>query len=96
MGGHGDMGTHLVAMGTHWVAMGPNLVATGAHLVAMGPRGATRGPGAAFGAALVTALWRQGLDLTQCSMYEDISQRPQPTYQDVGTAGDSGAGLEKP
>ena len=54
------------------------------------------GPGAAFGAALVTALWRQGLDLTQCSMYEDISQRPQPTYQDVGTAGDSGAGLEKP
>ncbi|XP_031462896.1 B-cell antigen receptor complex-associated protein alpha chain [Phasianus colchicus] len=38
----------------------------------------------------------EGLDLTQCSMYEDISHRPQPTYQDVGTAGGGGAGLEKP
>lgn len=38
----------------------------------------------------------EGLDLAQCSMYEDISQRPQPTYEDVGTRGATAAGLEKP
>ncbi|NXL83815.1 CD79A protein, partial [Alectura lathami] len=37
----------------------------------------------------------EGLNLDECSMYEDIS-RPQATYQDVGALGITSPGLEKP
>uniref|UniRef100_UPI000B4C74BC B-cell antigen receptor complex-associated protein alpha chain n=1 Tax=Lonchura striata TaxID=40157 RepID=UPI000B4C74BC len=37
----------------------------------------------------------EGLNLDECSMYEDISRGVQPTYQDVGTPPADGL-LEKP
>ena len=83
----------MAAIGPHWRPWGPFVVLWDP----TGGRGAVSGCvwGPIWG-AVVTALRRQGLDLAQCSMYEDISQRPQPTYEDVGTRGATAAGLEKP
>ncbi|NXV94219.1 CD79A protein, partial [Calonectris borealis] len=38
----------------------------------------------------------EGLNLDECSMYEDISRGLQPTYQDVGSLHATDAQLEKP
>ncbi|XP_049649265.1 B-cell antigen receptor complex-associated protein alpha chain [Accipiter gentilis] len=38
----------------------------------------------------------EGLNLDECSMYEDISRGLQPTYQDVGSLNATDAQLEKP
>ncbi|XP_072704333.1 B-cell antigen receptor complex-associated protein alpha chain isoform X1 [Ciconia boyciana] len=38
----------------------------------------------------------EGLNLDECSMYEDISRGLQPTYQDVGSLHAADAQLEKP
>ncbi|NXU02301.1 CD79A protein, partial [Buphagus erythrorhynchus] len=38
----------------------------------------------------------EGLNLDECSMYEDISRGVQPTYQDVGTPPAADGLLEKP
>ncbi|NXU96942.1 CD79A protein, partial [Cettia cetti] len=38
----------------------------------------------------------EGLNLDECSMYEDISRGVQPTYQDVGTLPAADSLLEKP
>ncbi|XP_056371976.1 B-cell antigen receptor complex-associated protein alpha chain [Oenanthe melanoleuca] len=38
----------------------------------------------------------EGLNLDECSMYEDISRGVQPTYQDVGTPPAADSLLEKP
>ncbi|NWR82188.1 CD79A protein, partial [Centropus unirufus] len=38
----------------------------------------------------------EGLNLDECSMYEDISRGLQPTYQDVGSLGAGDSQLEKP
>ncbi|XP_066064663.1 B-cell antigen receptor complex-associated protein alpha chain [Chamaea fasciata] len=38
----------------------------------------------------------EGLNLDECSMYEDISRAVQPTYQDVGTLPAAESLLEKP
>ncbi|XP_039909750.1 B-cell antigen receptor complex-associated protein alpha chain isoform X3 [Hirundo rustica] len=38
----------------------------------------------------------EGLNLDECSMYEDISRGVQPTYQDVGTLATTDSLLEKP
>ncbi|XP_062454694.1 B-cell antigen receptor complex-associated protein alpha chain [Rhea pennata] len=38
----------------------------------------------------------EGLNLDECSMYEDISRGLQPTYQDVGSLGAGDTQLEKP
>ncbi|NWW41799.1 CD79A protein, partial [Panurus biarmicus] len=38
----------------------------------------------------------EGLNLDECSMYEDISRGVQPTYQDVGTLPATDGLLEKP
>ncbi|XP_021237460.1 B-cell antigen receptor complex-associated protein alpha chain [Numida meleagris] len=38
----------------------------------------------------------EGLNLEECSMYEDISRGPHVTYQDVGTRDVTSPGLEKP
>ncbi|XP_052635480.1 B-cell antigen receptor complex-associated protein alpha chain [Harpia harpyja] len=38
----------------------------------------------------------EGLNLDECSMYEDISRGLQPTYQDVGSLNAADAQLEKP
>ncbi|XP_048149201.1 B-cell antigen receptor complex-associated protein alpha chain isoform X1 [Corvus hawaiiensis] len=38
----------------------------------------------------------EGLNLDECSMYEDISRGVQPTYQDVGTPPTTDGLLEKP
>ncbi|CAN8177194.1 unnamed protein product [Coccothraustes coccothraustes] len=38
----------------------------------------------------------EGLNLDECSMYEDISRGVQPTYQDVGTPAAADGLLEKP